>query len=256
MNRALKRPKVSFPWDDGRGPLAAVFGEEADMFPKFFNPDHFHQQESDLAPGQAIALHLPEDLHSQKTASQCIRACPDNSFLESEEALKLKAIMTWTEIVAQAAHHFQVGKDVLQNYAIDCEHFAIYLAETIEAVMGVKAPSTVLSRGMAVKRYVLWTRLRDEQTWPIDEPTVFQYVKHLRSDGAPASAGSFVRAINFMLGTVEPLLASEVVASQRIQGTARQAALKKRPTKQAACPQGSRGAQTARDHAGSVSLLL
>ena len=36
-----------------------------------------------------------------------------------------------------------------------------------------------------------------------------------------------------MLGTVEPLLASEVVASKRIQGTARQAALKKRPTKQA-----------------------
>ena len=36
-----------------------------------------------------------------------------------------------------------------------------------------------------------------------------------------------------MIGTVDPVLASEVASSKRIQGTAKQAALKKRPTKQA-----------------------
>ena len=36
-----------------------------------------------------------------------------------------------------------------------------------------------------------------------------------------------------MIGTVEPVLASQVAASKRIKGTAKQAALKKRPTKQA-----------------------
>ena len=84
--------------------------------------------------------------------------------------------------MAEAPHHFQAGKDVLQNYAHDCEEFAIYLAETTEAVMGVKAPSTILSREMAIKRYILWTRVHEEQTWPMDEPIVFQYVKHLRME--------------------------------------------------------------------------
>ena len=45
--------------------------------------------------------------------------------------------------MTETPHHFQAGKDVLQNYAHDCEQFAIYLAETIEAVMGVKAQSTI-----------------------------------------------------------------------------------------------------------------
>ena len=91
MNRALKRPKVSFPWDEG--PLAAVFGDEPSLFLKILTPDHY-QQAPDLAPGQAIALHIPEALPSQKTASQCVRARPDTSFPESEEGLKFKAIMT------------------------------------------------------------------------------------------------------------------------------------------------------------------
>ena len=36
-----------------------------------------------------------------------------------------------------------------------------------------------------------------------------------------------------MTGTVEPLHVSEVISSKRVQGTSKQAALKKRPAKQA-----------------------
>ena len=148
MNRAMKRPRVNFPWDEG--PLVSIFGQE-DVFPKFFTPHDFQEQAPDLAPGQAIAMHIPEEIPSQKTALQCVRARPDLSFPESEEALKLKAIMTWTEMLANAPHQFQVGRDVLQQSSQDPGNLAPYPAETVEAVMGVKAPSTVLSRRMAVK---------------------------------------------------------------------------------------------------------
>ena len=115
-------------------------------------PENTSQAPTELPPGQTICTYLQEEAVPDKTAAECVRSRPDASFPESEEALKLKSLMLWAQIVAEAPSQFQGGKDVLQDQQRESDQFVSVRAEAIEAVIGVKAPSTVFPTGIAIKR--------------------------------------------------------------------------------------------------------
>ena len=102
--------------------------------------------------------------------------------------------------------------------------------------MGVKASSTINSRGMVVKRFQFWCTTHNRPAWPMKEQVAFDYVSHLKSLkslGAARAQSSFLQAINFMIYAIEPDGAQTVIESYMIQGVAKQSASSKRALKQA-----------------------
>ena len=88
--------------------------------------------------------------------------------------------------------------------------------------MGVKASSTINSRGMVVKRYQFWCTEHDRIAWPMQETVAFDYVSHLKTLGAATAPASFLQAVNFMIYTIEPEGARSIIASYIIQGVSKQ----------------------------------
>ena len=95
------------------------------------------------------------------------------------------------------------------------------LLTCVDAVMGVKASSTINSRGMVVKRYQFWCTEHDRTAWPMQETVAFDYVSHLKTLGAATAPASFLQAVNFMIYTIEPEGARSIIASYIIQGVAK-----------------------------------
>ena len=74
LNRALKRSGVALPGTEG--PLASIFEDEADTFPRLTIPNEQTEPGMDLKPGEAVAAWLQNDEAKFYGASNCIRARP------------------------------------------------------------------------------------------------------------------------------------------------------------------------------------
>ena len=154
-------------------------------------------------------------------------------FPKSEQTLRLKGIALWCEIIWSDPQKFGITRHIQISDAGENQEAAEDLLTCVDAVMGVKASSTINSRGMVVKRYQFWCTEHDQIAWPIQETVAFDYVSHLKTLGAATAPASFLQAVNFMIYTIEPEGARSIIASYIIQGVAKQSTGNKRPLKQA-----------------------
>ena len=93
------------------------------------------------------------------------------------------------------------------------------MLDIVGAAMGVKSPSTVLSRSNSMLAFMRWhtLELSNNELFPLREEAAWQYLSYLKSSGASASkATSFVQACRFchyVLGVEGSL---HVVSSRRV----------------------------------------
>ena len=147
--------------------------------------------------------------------------------------MRLKGIALWCEIIWSDPQKFGITRHIQISDAGKNQEAAEDLLTCVDAVMGVKASSTINSRGMVVKRYQFWCTEHDRIAWPMQETVAFDYVSHLKTRGAATAPASFLQAVNFMIYTIEPEGARSIIASYIIQGVAKQSTGNKRPLKQA-----------------------
>ena len=170
---------------------------------------------------------------AKASALAAIKNRPNLSFPKSEQTLRLKGIALWCEIIWSDPQKFGITRHIQISEAEKNQEAAEDLLTCVDAVMGVKASSTINSRGMVVKRYQFWCTEHDQIAWPMQETVAFDYVSHLKTPGAATAPASFLQAVNFMIYTIEPEGARSIIASYIIQGVAKQSTGNKRPLKQA-----------------------
>ncbi|CAE7431203.1 METTL21B, partial [Symbiodinium necroappetens] len=231
LMRATKRVKIQMPWETPI--MQSIFGEP-EMVPAVpFSSGEPSKPEESQGPGEAIEKLIIPRVPVVATSLAAIKNRPNVSFPKSEEALRLKGIALWCEIVWTDPHHFGITRHISLDESSNSEEKAEELSTCVEAVMGVKAPSTIHSRAMVIKRFLFWCAANNKSAWPMSESTVFEYVSHLKTIGAATAPSSFLQSTNFMIYTVEPEGAQAIVESYLILGVAKQAASKKRALKQA-----------------------
>eukprot|EP00971_Amphidinium_carterae_P342497 6481826-Amphidinium_carterae.1 len=84
---------------------------------------------------------------------------------------------------------------------------------TISDVMAMKATATLIKRRGSLMALERWGC---PLVFPIDEQTLYRYVKHLESEGSASSAQSFIEAVRFTCG----MLGTDINVSTRIRGCA------------------------------------
>ena len=110
------------------------------------------------------------------------------------------------------------------------------MLDIVRAAMGVKSPSTVLSRANSMLAFIRWHTLGppNDEMLPLKEEAAWQYVSHLKESGASASkATSFVQACRFCHYVLRVEGALQVVSSRRVCGLADIQLSGKREAKQA-----------------------
>ncbi|CAE7255146.1 unnamed protein product [Symbiodinium sp. CCMP2592] len=231
--RAAKRPRIVMPWET---PLMRdIFGttEPPVVVPQAQLQTTAPPSEPDRDPGEAIGKILMPPRAGASSALSAVKNRPNVNFPKSEQASRLKGISLWCDVIGVAPQHFGITRHVQLSDEDNGGQVATELFTCVDAVMGVKAPSTINSRGMVVKRYLYWCTQNDRLAWPMKEAVSFDYVHHLKALGAPTAPASFLQAVNFMIYTIEPEGATAIISSFLIQGVAKQASSKKRPLKQA-----------------------
>jgi hypothetical protein len=104
------------------------------------------------------------------------------------------------------------------------------LAESVRDAFAGKKTATLVSRGSALLKYLLWHRKQTGYAGlPLREYLAYQYVKHLESTGAPTAPSTFISAVNFGLFTLGMEGAAEVTKSARIVGVVFACNKRKRP---------------------------
>jgi hypothetical protein len=107
------------------------------------------------------------------------------------------------------------------------------LAESVRDAFAGKKTATLVSRGSALLKYLLWHRKQTGYAGlPLREYLAYQYVKQLESTGAPTAPGTFISAVNFGLYTLGMEGAAEVTKSARIVGVVFACNKRKRPKEQ------------------------
>ena len=192
------------------------------------------QKETHQDPGAVIGnILLSARPPAKASALAAIKNRPNLSFPKSEQTLRLKGIALWCEIIWSDPQKFGITRHIQISDAGKNQEAAEDLLTCVDAVMGVKASSTINSRGMVVKRYQFWCTEHDRIAWPMQETVAFDYVSHLKTLGAATAPASFLQAVNFMIYTIEPEGARSIISSNIIQGVAKQSTGNKRPLKQA-----------------------
>eukprot|EP00971_Amphidinium_carterae_P026232 517313-Amphidinium_carterae.1 len=108
------------------------------------------------------------------------------------------------------------------------------LEECLGATLLGKAPSTVLARARAMKRYVVWASGRGLDVSCVDEGAVYEFSKCLSTDGAPTSIQSTVSGLNFAGHVLGWQGAVAAATSPRVKGLMHQQLLQRPQANQAA----------------------
>lgn len=172
----------------------------------------------------ASSQQVPSGPDPQPSFAKCVKALREQSFQEMREAEMSAAVSKWSLFLKASLEHSTVGQQINE------------MLDIVRAAMGVKSPSTVLSRSNSMLAYMRWhtIALPNDDVIPLKESAAWQYVSFLRTTGAPASkATSFVQACRFSHFVLGVEGALNVVSSRRVCGLADIQLSGKREAKQA-----------------------
>ena len=159
---------------------------------------------------------------------KCVKAIREQSFVEMRETEMKAAVTKWSLFLRSSLEHSVVGKQINSSPG--------EMLDIVRAAMGVKSPSTVLSRANSMLAFMRWHTLGppNDEMLPLKEEAAWQYVSHLKESNASASkASSFVQACRFCHYVLGVEGALQVVSSRRVCGLADIQLSGKREAKQA-----------------------
>jgi hypothetical protein len=154
------------------------------------------------------------------------------SWEESTEAKRRHAMQLWLSIVQIDPRSTTVGDMLLKDItALKTDQ---QLKRTLNDIFASKATSTMIKRAQHLARFLVWTKLKRIEPFPIKEPVIYEFLYEARLKSATFPA-SFREALNFAAGTIGLIGAAGAAASPRIIGFAHRSMVTKSPSKQA-CP--------------------
>ena len=174
--------------------MKGIFGEPEPLalVPSIQIQHTASREETHQDPGAVIGnILLSARPPAKASALAAIKNRPNLSFPKSEQTLRLKGIALWCEIIWSDPQKFGITRHIQISEAAKNPEAAEDLLTCVDAVMGVKASSTINSRGMVVKRYQFWCTEHNEIAWPMQETVAFDYVSHLKTLGAATAPASF-----------------------------------------------------------------
>lgn len=135
----------------------------------------------------------------------------------------------WRRLALVMGKHCTLGRQLLDCKGLEEEQALV--ADTLFT----KATNTLSRRACSWSLFFRWLAdARVDRSLPVEEPTLYAYVKALAADGAPATrAQGFLEALFFAEGAVGLPVMSSVRSSARVKGACMKSYERKRLTRKA-----------------------
>ena len=192
-----------------------IFGEDVLGLSSDLRQDASWIEAVTHVPVSTIAADSPNPASSgpelKPAFVKCVKAIREQSFTEMREAETKAAVTKWSLFLRSSLEHSVVGKQINSSPG--------EMLDIVRAAMGVKSPSTVLSRANSMLAFMRWHTLgpANDEMLPLKEEAAWQYVSHLKESQASASkASSFVQACRFCHYVLGVEGALQVVSSRRV----------------------------------------
>ena len=226
----VKWSSISMPWESGF--MKNIFGEDVLGLSTDLRQDASWIEAVTHVPVSTIAADSSNPSSSgpelKPAFVKCVKAIREQSFVEMRETEMKAAVTKWSLFLRSSLEHSVVGKQINSSPG--------EMLDIVRAAMGVKSPSTVLSRANSMLAFMRWHTLGppNDEMLPLKEEAAWQYVSHLKESSASASkASSFVQACRFCHYVLGVEGALQVVSSRRVCGLADIQLSGKREAKQA-----------------------
>ena len=214
---------ICLPWET---PLAkTVFGDDSQItdsltMPPFLTADQL------VVEGETAQV-VVESLNQAVTASEhasgvsffsAVSNMTDCSFLEKKKLVMESACRRWLSILSWCQSCSTVSKHLTFN---DAPQDVCSDMEVVQAIIGVRSPSTALSRANVVRKFLAWVFDKHPHVdLPFCESLVWLYFAHLRSIGAaPTTAASTLSAMRYAQHIFGFECLAETTCSRRLIGT-------------------------------------
>ena len=138
---------------------------------------------------------------------------------------RVAALRKWSALLVNHIRYFQLGRQWDKLTPLGPT-----ICEGLKLVFAGKATGTLHNRVGPILRYVHWCEEFHRVPIPLDEPTVFAYMLHVRDSAAPTYLRSFLVAVRFCHHLLDLDGCLQVLNSKRIEGCAKDCYLKKRKT--------------------------
>lgn len=236
-DRVPKKSSMQMIWESNPF-LASVFGvSTGSTLPGFpsgvrfstIPPLPYNHESAALSAKESLRKNLA--LSDSLVFARVVKQFTDVPWPVSEEANRSKALARWKMIIDMAPGQFQVGRLILADLATGSD--PISQADVVADVFAHKATRTIMSRSGAFLLFINYCKSHDLFPFPIDEATVYRYVRYLRLAGsAPTKAASFKSSLAFCMGVLGLDGVKTVLESARVYGAVFDQLLSKRPLKQ------------------------
>ena len=155
------------------------------------------------------------------------RSADDLSWEQQLNSQRIAAIRKWVQIILISAISFDLGRRLDKGAPLGSS-----IAAGLKHVFAGKATGTLHNRAGPILRFIQWCRNNGVIAFPVLERNVYSFMAEVGSTSAPTFLRSFLVSMtfcNFVLGLTG---SDDIIASQRVQGCARESYLKKRKLQQ------------------------
>ena len=213
---------ICLPWET---PLAkTVFGDDTHLadsltMPPFLTADQL------VVEGETAQVAV-ESLNQVVTASEyaggvsffsAVSNMTDCSFLEKKKLVMESACKRWLSILSWCQSSSTVSKHLTFN---DAPQDVSSDMDIVQSIIGVRSPSTALSRANVVRKFLAWVFDKHPHVdLPFCESLVWSYFAHLRMSGAaPTTAASTLSALRYAQHIFGFECLAETTCSRRLIG--------------------------------------
>ena len=179
----VKWSSISMPWESGF--MKNIFGEDVLGLSSDLRQDASWIEGVTHVPVSTIAADSSNPASSgpelKPAFVKCVKAIREQSFTEMREAEMKAAVTKWSLFLRSSLEHSVVGKQINASPG--------EMLDIVRAAMGVKLPSTVLSRANSMLAFTRWHTLGppNDEMLPLREEAAWQYVSHLKESQASPS---------------------------------------------------------------------
>ena len=234
--RCTNKSQFKFLWE--RGTLRIFGGEQVVSSKKLaVQPSDRNSIKVSLEVGDKAKVSAAiEDVVETPSTSiymMVVKTMEQLNYKEDRAKKRTAALREWWKLIATELGASCIGCKVLEEAPGD--HYDSYGFEVVDACFGLKSPGTLQKRLYALRSFSEWCSDHLGVPWlPLTESHAWQYIRHLKSIGAPATkAATFMEAVRFGWYIVGLDGGDEVQASLRARGLSAQLFAAKRPWKPA-----------------------
>ena len=155
------------------------------------------------------------------------RSSDELSWEQQLNSQRIAAIRKWVRIILTAAVAFDLGRRLEKGAPLGAS-----IAAGLKHVFSGKATGTLHNRAGPILRYIQWCNNNAVIPFPVFERNVYNFMVEVGNSAAPTFLRSFLVSLtfcNFVLGLTG---SDDAIASQRVQGCARESYLMKRKLQQ------------------------